>query len=159
MVPLVAGLVALNWRFWHWIKQPTVEGRRIMDEIDGFRMYLATAEGEFLQRLHPPEQTPELFERYLPYALALDVENEWAEKFSDLLSRAAQAPAEGDGYRPAWYVGPHWNASAPGTFASSLAVSLGGAIASSATAPGSSSGGGGGGSSGGGGGGGGGGGW
>jgi len=33
-------------------------------------------------------ETPELFERYLPYALALDVEQAWAERFSDVLARA-----------------------------------------------------------------------
>jgi len=27
-----------------------------------------------MNRIHPPEQTPETFEKFLPYALALDVE-------------------------------------------------------------------------------------
>ncbi len=60
-----------------------------MDQIEGFRMYLGTAEGESLQRMHPPNMTPELFEKFLPYALALDVDSEWAEKFSGVLERAA----------------------------------------------------------------------
>lgn len=91
-----------------------------------------------LNLLNPPEQTPELFERFLPYALALDVEQAWAEKFSAVLARAGE---EGRPYQPAWYSGSSW--SSAGAFASSLS--------SSSTAPGSSSGGGGGGSSGGGG--------
>jgi uncharacterized membrane protein YgcG len=159
MLPMLIGLVALNWAFWHLIKQPTVEGRRIMDEIEGFRMYLGTAEQEYLQRMHPPEQTPELFEKYLPYALALDVENEWAERFSDVLQSASTAAGEAGGYHPGWYHGSGWDPSSSGDFASNLGSSLGSAISSSSSAPGSSSGGGGGGSSGGGGGGGGGGGW
>jgi uncharacterized membrane protein YgcG len=159
MVPLLVGIVAMNWTFWHLIKQPTVEGQRVMDAIEGFRMYLGTAEGEFLRRMHAPDATPELFERYLPYALALDVENEWSEKFSEVLARAASAAGEADGYQPVWYHGSGWQTSSPGAFAGGLAGSLGGAISSSSTAPGGSSGGGGGGSSGGGGGGGGGGGW
>jgi len=89
IAPLLVGLVAINWSFWHWIKQPTVEGKRVMDQIEGFRMYLGTAEGESLQRMHPPNMTPELFEKFLPYALALDVDSEWAEKFSGVLERAA----------------------------------------------------------------------
>ena len=159
IAPLLLGLVAINWSFWHWIKQPTVEGQRVMDQIEGFVMYLETAEGEFLQSMHPPEVTPELFEKYLPYALALGVENEWAEKFSMVLERAAAVAGQSTVYHPSWYRGNTWNAASMGDFASGLGSSLGGAVSSSSTAPGSSSGGGGGGSSGGGGGGGGGGGW
>jgi uncharacterized membrane protein YgcG len=157
MLPLLVGVVAINWAFWYLIKRPSVEGRRVMDQIEGFRMYLGTAEKAYLERLHPPEETPELFEKYLPYALALDVENQWAEKFADVLARSAKDSA--DGYQPAWYCGSDWNPAMAGAFAGGLGSSLSSAISSSATAPGSSSGGGGGGSSGGGGGGGGGGGW
>ena len=101
-------------------------------------------------------KTPELFEKYLPYALALDVEQEWAEQFADVLAQAGQ---KGATYSPAWYSGSNWSTLGATGFASSLGSSFSGAISSSSTAPGSSSGGGGGGSSGGGGGGGGGGGW
>ena len=118
-------------------------------------MYLATVEEHRLEKLHPPDKTPELFERYLPYALALEVDQEWSEKFADVLSRAVAS----DGYSPHWYHGHHWNSMHTGSFASGLGSSLSSAISSSSTAPGSSSGFGGGGSSGGGGGGGGGGGW
>lgn len=159
ILPLVLGLVAINFVFWKLIKQPTVEGRRVMDAIEGFRMYLSTAEQEFLQRLHPPEKTPELFEKYLSYALALDVENEWAEQFSDVLAMAASGGESGSGYRPGWYHGSAWSAASCGAFATGLGSALGSAVSASSTAPGSSSGSGGGGSSGGGGGGGGGGGW
>lgn len=162
MLPLILGIVALNVAFWHLIKQPTVEGQRVMDDIEGFRMYLATAEQNLLEELHPPEKTPELFEKYLPYAMALDVENEWAEQFADILAQASQRPGDDDhfhDYSPAWYSGSNWDGATSSAFAAGLGAALGGAIASSSTAPGSSSGGGGGGFSGGGGGGGGGGGW
>jgi hypothetical protein len=167
MVPLIIGVVTLNWLFWYLLKQPTVEGQRIRDEIEGFRMYLSAAEKEYLQRMHPPDKTPELYEEYLPYALALDVENQWAEQFEDVLTAASQGPAnsgKSTGYHPRWYQGNNFNSFATGAVVGGLATALGGAIASAATAPGSrgsSSGGGfsGGGSSGGGGGGGGGGGW
>lgn len=159
MAPLLVGLIALNWSFWHWIKQPTREGKSVMDQIEGFRMYLGTAEGEFLQNRYPPDMTPEHFEQYLPYALALGVENEWAERFSGVLQQAATTTAEKADYNPRWYRGTAWNTTSLGNFTSGLGTSLGGAISSSGSAPGGSSGGGGGGSSGGGGGGGGGGGW
>ena len=146
----------------------------MMDQIEGFRMYLSTAEKRHLDAVHPPDRTPELFEKYLPYAVALDAENRWAEQFAHVLEGTEQTVGDG-GYRPVWYHGDAWDsgrfdsfADRVGGFAGGLGSSLGNAIASSATAPGSSSGfssggssGGfsGGGSSGGGGGGGGGGGW
>jgi len=124
-----------------------------MDQIEGFKLYLSVAEKERLEALNPPDKTPELFEKYLPFALALGVENQWSEQFADVLSAAA---ASGD-YSPHWYSGNTWHTHGAGGLCSSLAGSFSGAISSSSTAPGSSSGGGG--FSGGGGGGGGGGGW
>jgi uncharacterized membrane protein YgcG len=138
--------------FFHLLRAPTVAGRRLLDQIEGFRMYMVTAEEDRLNILNPPEKTPELFERYLPYAMALDCENEWNAKFAAVLAAAAAAGAAA----PLWYSGNHWNS---GSFGSDLGSSLASSIASSSTAPGSSSGSSGGGSSGGGGGGGGGGGW
>jgi len=152
---LVLSIVVTNFVFYRLLKAPTLLGRRMMDHIEGFKMYLETAEEERLNMMTAPEKTPELFEKFLPYALALDVENNWAEKFNDVLSKSGQV----ESYSPSWYMGRSWSSIGSSGFASSLGSSLSGAISSSATAPGSSSGSGGGGSSGGGGGGGGGGGW
>jgi uncharacterized membrane protein YgcG len=149
-------LIAVNWLFYDLMKAPTRLGRKLLDQVDGFRDYLMVAESDELRFKHPPEKTPELFERYLPYALALDVEDVWGEKFSDVIARAR---SDGSYRQPNWYRGSSWRSHSVGSFASSLGSSLSGAVASSSTAPGSSSGSGGGGSSGGGGGGGGGGGW
>jgi uncharacterized membrane protein len=144
----------INYGFYHWLKAPTYAGRKLYDALAGFRMYLAVAEKDRLSVLNAPERTPELFEKYLPYALALDVENEWAEQFADVLERARRE--DGGDYRPGWYSGPSWNTASVSSFTGGLA----GAISASSSPPGGgSSGGGGGGSSGGGGGGGGGGGW
>jgi uncharacterized membrane protein len=105
---------------------------------------------------NPPEKTPQLFEVYLPYALALGVDQRWSEKFADVLSAVRQP--DGSAYHPSWYHGS-WSNANLGHATSQLSSSLNTAITSSVTPPGSSSGGGGGGFSGGGGGGGGGGGW
>ncbi len=126
-----------------------------MDQIEGFKMFLSVAEQDRFQKLHPPDVTPELFEKYLPYALALGVENDWSEKFAKSIAVTGGA----QGYHPGWYRGSSWNEFGAGGFAGNLGSSLAGAVASSSSPPGSSSGSGGGGSSGGGGGGGGGGGW
>ena len=155
LVGTAVGLGLMNIVFYYLLHAPTVSGRRVLDQLQGFRMYMKTAEEERLKVLNPPEKTPELFERYLPYALALDCENEWNAKFTAVLAAAALAGAAA----PVWYSGSNWNSGNIGGFTDSLGSSLASSAASASTAPGSSSGSGGGGSSGGGGGGGGGGGW
>jgi len=156
-VAAVAAMGAVNGVFYQLMKAPTRAGRKIMDQLDGFRMYLSVAEKDRLNFANPPDETPELFERFLPYALALDVEQKWSERFADILAKAKMA--DGTDYHPYWYHGASWSSLGSAGFASSLGGAFSGAISSSSTAPGSSSGSGGGGSSGGGGGGGGGGGW
>lgn len=100
--------------------------------------------------------TPELFEKYLPFAIALDVEHDWAEQFTKVfLSIKAQT---GNSYHPVWYYGA-FSSLEMGSFADNIGSDLSSTISSASTAPGSGSGAGGGGFSGGGGGGGGGGGW
>ncbi|MGH9600907.1 MAG: DUF2207 domain-containing protein [Terriglobales bacterium] len=155
-------MVGVNILFHYLLKAPTSAGRRVLDQIEGFKMFLSAVEGDRMRMLGAVEKTPQLFEKYLPYALALGVEHEWAEQFADVFARAAQTPG-GEGYSPAWYSGSNWNRLSAAGFASSFGSSFSSAVSSSSTPPGSrsgsSSGGGGGGSSGGGGGGGGGGGW
>ncbi len=157
-VVVVGLLLLLNLIFYHLLKAPTRLGRRAMDEIEGFKEYLSVAEQDRMNLLNPPERTPELFEKFLPYALALGVEQQWAEQFSNVLAQASSEAASGRHYSPRWYSGRSLDHGF-GDFASSLGGGFAGAISAASTAPGSSSGSGGGGSSGGGGGGGGGGGW
>jgi uncharacterized membrane protein YgcG len=153
--------VLINWIFYELLKAPTRAGRELLDKIEGFRRYINVAEKIELDYRYPGGRTPEVFEAYLPYTLALGIEQEWCEQFADVFEQNDQT---GHIYSPKWYSGSHWNPVDAGSFTSSLGSSFTSAISSSSTAPGSSSGmsggfSGGGGSSGGGGGGGGGGGW
>lgn len=138
------------------LKTYTLDGWKMQREIEGFKLFLATTESERIKIIGtPPTKNPELFETYLPYAIALGVEQAWSDQFAPLFKQREQ---EGQPYMPFWYLGR------PGLFRSSafssgLRQSVSSAISSSGTAPGRSSGSGGHGSSGGGGGGGGGGGW
>jgi hypothetical protein len=160
LVPaILAPLAALGFT---WLQAPSRAGRKVMDHIEGFRQYLGVAEEDRLEFLHPPEKTPELFERFLPYAIALDVENTWAQRFAGVLAAAGVGAAVGAA-TSSWYSG---DGSSPSGIADSVS-SLSETISSASSPPGSSSGassggdfgGGGGGDSGGGGGGGGGSGW
>ena len=150
---LVAG-VGIHILFHFLLKAPTSAGRLLLDQVEGFKMFLGAVDGDRLNRVMPPEQTPQTFEKFLPYAVALDVEQAWADKFSAVLSSAGQAPGSGSspGYLSSFYTSSAGNGSFAG-FTDSLG-SFGSAITSASSAPGSGGGGGGGGSGGGGGGGG-----
>lgn len=155
---VLVGIVATNFLFFHLMKAPTLLGQKLRDKIKGFRYYLRVAEEEELQMKSTPEKTPQLFEQYLPYAMALDVEEQWSNRFTSVFNQLEIKQSAS----PSWYSGRRWNARQPGGFSTAMGSSLSTAISSSAQKPGSSSGfgsGSSGGSSGGGGGGGGGGGW
>lgn len=136
------------------IKRPSEEKLKIKSLIEGFQMYMGAAENEQLKFHNPPEMTPQVFEKYLPFAMVLGVDEIWGQKFDAMLSKMSTE------YHSNWYVGSTLNRYA---FASTLNSSLTSSIQSSSTQPSnnssSGSGSGGGGFSGGGGGGGGGGGW
>lgn len=155
---LIVVLALINVLFFYLLKAPTLLGRQIMDQIEGFKLYLSMAEKDRLNFFNQPGKSPDLFEKFLPYAIALDVENKWAEYFSEEFKKAA---TEGQAYSPSWYHGTNFAAIGAVGLASSLGSSFSSAVSSASTAPSSSgsSGSFGGGSSGGGGGGGGGGGW
>ena len=138
------------------MRTPTARGRELLDNMLGFKDFLEVAEKDELNLRNPPKKTPALFEAYLPFALALGVDQQWSERFAAILARI-RGP-DGNEYRPSWYNGS-WNSNNLSRTTNKLSSSLNSAISSSVSPPGSSSGGGGGGSSGGGGGGGGGGGW
>ncbi len=153
----------INYVFFKKLQMYSVQGRKVMDQIEGFKLFLITAEVDRLKIIGtPPTKTPELYEKYLPYAMALGVEEQWSAQFTPVFERLA---SQSQSYQPRWYSGAHpFDFRAPHLFASNLTTSLNSSISaatisSSTFAPGSSSGSGGRGSSGGGGGGGGVGGW
>jgi len=150
---IAAVMVVLVLLFYFLLPAYSIEGRKLQDGIEGLGQYLSVAEKDDLARMKAPPQTPQEFARFLPYAVALDVEKTWAERFAAVLGAAAVAAAVKDYYDSG--SGSHDF----GSFSGSLS-SLSDTVSSASTPPGSSSGSdGGGGSSGGGGGGGGGSGW
>ena len=158
-IPIAIAAIGLPFALsaFAWIDAPTKEGRAMLDRIAGFKQYLSITERDRLDRMQAPEDNLQLFERFLPYAIALEVENRWADRFTSMLAAASAAQGSSAGF--AWYSGSSSPWTDTGGFVGSIGDSLSSAVSSASTAPGSSSGSGGGGSSGGGGGGGGGGGW
>jgi uncharacterized membrane protein YgcG len=154
MVVLGVLAVALHILFARLMKAPTPEGRKLMDEIEGLRMYMSVAERDELKSMPGPNQPPMLdakrYEALLPYAMALEVEEAWTHKFTAAVGVAAAQEST-----PNWYHGMGTtNNMGLASIGNSLGSALTSQISSASTPPGSSSGGGGGGFSGGGGGGG-----
>lgn len=153
IIPICAAMLVTLFLFTWLVQAPTPKGRRLLDEAEGLKMYLSVAERDELKNLPGPEAPPALdaerYQRLLPYAVALDVEDAWTKKFT-LAVGAASAAAVAAGI--SWYRGG--GIGDLGGLAQSVGSSLSSSIASASSPPGSSSGSGGGGSSGGGGGGG-----
>lgn len=70
--------------------------------VEGLRMYISAAEEKQLQYFNPPQVTPEVFETLLPYAIALDMEEVWGEKFEKSFLASMVQP---EPYQPPWFTG------------------------------------------------------
>ncbi len=130
-------ILLINIVFYNLLKAPTKAGRAMLDKLEGLKLYLEVAEKDELQFKYPPEKTPELFERLFPYAIALNVEQPWAERFTAIFAKLA---SEQRTYSPEWYRGDNFNSQNLGDFAIALGGSMSTVIASSSIAPGSDSG-------------------
>ncbi len=160
-IGLLGALVIVNLLFYYAVQTYTPIGRKLADEIEGFKLFLQTTEIERLKIVGtPPTKTPQLYEKYLPYAMALGVEEAWTQQFASVFKSLAQ---QNHTYQPVWYSGSsgfnpvYFNTGFTSRVnrASVAPISTStSTISSSSSAPGSSSGRGGGGSYGGGGGGG-----
>jgi uncharacterized membrane protein YgcG len=97
------GIVTLTWfitglvtagvicGFGWFMPARTITGARTLAKVLGFEDFLGRVESDRIERL---EKTPELFEKYLPYAMALHVEKKWVQAFAGITIQP-----------PAWYQG------------------------------------------------------
>ncbi|AOG08232.1 DUF2207 domain-containing protein [Agrobacterium sp. RAC06] len=154
------GILLVNLLFFFLMGAPTPLGRKLMDGIEGLRIYLTLAEKDRMNMAGAPTMSPSHFEKLLPYAVALGVEKPWSRTFETWLATAAAGAATA-AYSPGWYHGsnPGGFGDRIGGFSSSMASTIASTIPTPPPSSSSSSSGFSGGSSGGGGGGGGGGGW
>ena len=136
-------IIAFGWN----MPARTVAGTRALERVLGLGEFIGRVERDSLERV---KRTPEMFETFLPYAMALGLEREWSRAFKDLQLQP-----------PTWYAGRNPMLFNPTHFTQQLSVMSSQAGSAMTSQPRSSSGSGfsGGGSSGGGGGGGGGGGF
>ncbi|MEL6686710.1 MAG: DUF2207 domain-containing protein [Pseudomonadota bacterium] len=104
VIGLFIALGLLNLLFAFLLPAPTERGADVSAELEGFKLYLETAEEKRLNMADPvsgraPAMTVELYERFLPYAMALGVEKPWTKQFKTSL------PREAKDYQPSYAYG------------------------------------------------------
>ena len=107
----------------------TMEGTRALEGVLGFKEFLGRVEGN---RYNLIKLTPDMFEKFLPFAMAFGVESHWAKAFDGIFHEP-----------PSWYVGGVYGPQFyPSSFTSSLSgmASHAGSVMSSAPASSGSSG-------------------
>ena len=72
-------LVLLNLAWAPRLKRRSPLGRRLSDEIAGYRQFLETVEHDPLNRIDPGHQLPRKLDSDLPYAIALGVKAAWGD--------------------------------------------------------------------------------
>ena len=80
--------VLLNNIFFVIMRAPTPRGFVILQQLAGFREFLVRVEQDPLDRVNTPEQRTELMNRFLPYAIALNVREGWGDKLASAFSDA-----------------------------------------------------------------------
>jgi hypothetical protein len=80
--------VALNSIFFVIMRAPTSRGLMVLQQLAGFREFLVRVEQDRLDRVNTPEQRAELMNRFLPYAIAMNVREGWGDKMASAFSDA-----------------------------------------------------------------------
>ena len=87
---IVSGIIML---IFGWLMPAvTQKGALLKENILGLKDFLAVTETDRLKFHNAPEKNPEMFEKFLPYAMVLGVENEWAKQFEGIYNQ-----------QPDWY--------------------------------------------------------
>jgi hypothetical protein len=76
--------------FLHFMRTPTKEGRKLLDKVEGFRLFLQEVDQLPMDRFTPPHEHSGIYEKFLPYAVALEVEQAWCNRFLAMASTLHQ---------------------------------------------------------------------
>ncbi len=116
-VSVIAGIVSgmIIVAFGYFMPQKTKKGVLTHEHLQGFKHFLTLTQKERMEFHDAPERSPEEFMEYLPHAIALGVEEEWAEQFSDIYITT-----------PDWYEGDVSGRVAATALASDLSDATGG---------------------------------
>jgi uncharacterized membrane protein len=111
LVGFVSVIVAICiTAFWLYLmKKKTKKGAVLQEKLEGFKQFLTMTQKQRLDFHNAPERNPEEFKRFLPYAVALGVEEKWAKQFADM-----------DMPEPDWYHGTQAGGFVANDFASDM---------------------------------------
>lgn len=73
-------LVNLGWA--PFLKRKSALGRKVSDQIAGFRKYLQEVEQDRMDRLNHAQEASANLDRLLPYAIALEVKEDWGDSLA-----------------------------------------------------------------------------
>jgi uncharacterized membrane protein YgcG len=90
---VLSGLVVLL--FGWFMPARTASGTRALEGVLGFEDFLAHVEADRFNRMI---KTPEMFEKFLPFAMALGVEKNWSKAFANIYTQP-----------PQWYQGGNFS--------------------------------------------------
>ncbi len=93
VAPIIAGLATAIIMVGFALVMParTASGARALEQVLGFEEFLRRVESDRFERVI---KTPEMFEKFLPYAMALKVDKNWCRAFKDIYREP-----------PNWYAG------------------------------------------------------
>jgi hypothetical protein len=72
-------LLLVNLMWGPLLKRKSPLGQQVSDQIAGFRQFLAGVEQDRLNRSNQAQQAPQELDRFLPYAIALEVKEAWGD--------------------------------------------------------------------------------
>jgi uncharacterized membrane protein len=101
---IVSGLIIVL--FARIMPARTIAGARMLEKVRGFEEFLTRVESDRFARV---VKTPEMFEKFLPFAIAFGVEAKWARAFRNIYTEP-----------PRWYAGTNAVAFNAGSFSSRL---------------------------------------
>lgn len=80
---MLPGMMLVNLGWAPFLKRKSALGRNVLDQIAGFRKYLQEVEQDRMDRLnHAQEASSADLDRLLPYAIALEVKEDWGDSLA-----------------------------------------------------------------------------
>ena len=87
---IVSGIIML---IFGWLMPAvTKKGAELKENILGFKEFLSVTETDRLKFHNAPKKNPQMFEKFLPYAMVFGVEKEWSKQFEGIYNQ-----------QPDWY--------------------------------------------------------
>src|SRR5262249_53772667 len=95
---VLSGLIICG--FGWFMPAHTEQGTRALEKVHGFEDFLVHVESDRFNRMI---KTPEMFEKFLPFAMALGVEKNWSKAFQDIVKEPPNWYRGAPGFGPTFH--------------------------------------------------------